>query len=471
MGGMDRRTLLQAGLAAGAALGTGAWASGCDTNQGTHSGPSGSPRPTGSPGPRGPGSLPYPHLAAGTDTIPQIKHIVVMMMENHSYDNHLGMLRRNGADGFTLGPDGKPTATNPYPDGKIQHAFRMPTTCQLSGKPSQTWTTSHVQFANGKLNGFVSSASGPVSMGYWQQADLPFYYSLASTYPIADRYFASLLGPTFPNRRYLMAATSMGMIRDSVPNPLDYPDNGTIFDALDKVGVSWTDYYSALGGFLAGPTMGLFPKLLSRDENIRRMEHFFADAKAGTLPGFCIVEPDFLSSSEENPHNIANGENFAFTVIEAVTHGPAWKNTLLIWTFDEHGGYYDHVVPPRAVAPDDIGPDTLGVASPYTGFTQYGFRLPCAIISPWAKPNYVSHQVFDHTSICALVEAKWNLPAMTHRDARANNMLDMLDLSRPAFLNPPTLAKPLLVSHPQSAVACGTTGPGTIPPPGSVSGP
>ena len=147
--------------------------------------------------------------------------------------------------------------------------------------------------------------------------------------------------------------------------------------------------------------------------------------------------------------------------------GKAWKNTLLIWTFDEHGGYYDHVVPPAAIRPDAIAPDTGGGPA-YTGFRQYGFRVPCAVISPWARPGYVSHNVFDHTSICALVEAKWNLPAMTRRDANANNMLDMLDLTRPAFLHPPKLARPLLATHP-AALRCSSSGPGQIPPPGSVS--
>jgi phospholipase C len=455
-GGASRRGILRAGVAGGALLATGAWRNVAGTAGGVA-------RKV-----RQPGSLPYPKLAMGTDTIPEIKHIVVLMMENHSYDNHLGMLGRKGADGFTLGTNGKPTAQNPYANGNIQHAFRMPTTCQLSGAPSQTWADSHTQFAGGKLTGFVESGSGPVSMGYWQQADLPFYYSLASAYPIADRYFCSLLGQTFPNRRYLMAATSLGMINDGVPDPLDYPANGTIFDKLDKIGVSWVDYYSALDSFLPTPTVGLFPKLLEHTSKIKKIEHFFDDVKAGTLPGFCIVEPDYDSTSEETPQNIAAGENFAYSVIHAVIHGPAWRNTLLIWTFDEHGGYYDHVVPPRAVAPDNIPPDAPG-GDVYTGFTQYGFRVPCAIVSPWARPDYVSHHVFDHSSICALVEAKWNLPAMTHRDAQANNMLDMLDLTKPSFLVPPTLAKPLLATHPTSALACNTSGPGTIPPPDSVT--
>jgi phospholipase C len=461
-------------LAAGAALGTGAFGSAprsAGRAAGASAGPAGAAATqTGLEAAeaalRKPGSLPYPKLAEGTDTIPQIKHIVVLMMENHSYDNHLGMLGRAGADGFKLGKDGKPTETNPYPDRKLQHAFRMPTTCQLSGKPSQTWTNSHIQLSSGHNTGFVRSGSGPVAMGYWEKADLPFYYSLASTFPIADRYFCSVLGQTFPNRRYLMAATSLGMVNDGVPDPLDYPANGTIFDRLHKAGVSFADYYSLLDSLLPGPTMALFPELLVKyADHIHKVDEFLEAAKAGTLPGFCLVEPSYTKSSEEDPQNIAYGEQFAASVIDAVMAGPGWKNTLLIWTFDEHGGYYDHVVPPAAVAPDDIAPHA-SVA--YTGFRQYGFRVPCAIVSPWARRDYVSHQVFDHSSICALVEHKWNLPAMTYRDANANSMLDMLDFSTAAFKHPPKLAKPLLETHP-SALACNTSGPGTIPPPGSVS--
>jgi phospholipase C len=469
-GGATRRGVIASALAAGAAVGTGAWrsaprsAAGPPGLAGT---PAVGPTVSGSASSalREPGSLPYPELAPGTDTIPQIKHIVVLMMENHSYDDKLGMLDRAGADGFKLGSDGKPTETNPYPDGKLQHAFRMPTTCQLSGKPSQTWTDSHIQLASGHNTGFVRSGSGPVAMGYWERADQPFYYSLASTFPIADRYFCSLLGQTFPNRRYLMAATSLGMVNDGVPDPFHYPANGTIFDKLHNAGVSFTDYYQ-LEDILPAPTMALFPELLVRyPDHLHKVDEFFDDAKAGTLPGFSLVEPEYTKTSEEDPQNIVYGEQFAASVIDAVMAGPGWKNTLLIWTYDEHGGYYDHVVPPEAIAPDDIPPDA---SVTYTGFRQYGFRVPCAIVSPWARPDYVSHEVFDHSSICALVEHKWNLPAMTYRDANANAMLDMLDFSKAAFEQPPKLARPLLDTDP-SALACNTSGPGTIPPPGSVS--
>jgi phospholipase C len=370
---------------------------------------------------RAPGSLPFPELPAGTDTIPQIQHIVVLMQENHSYDNRLGMLRRPGADGFLLGPDGLPLNTNPYANGDIQHAFHMPTTCQ-NNKPSQEWTQSHIQFDDGRNDGFVISASGPIAMGYWDSADQPFYYSMARAFPIADRYFCSVLGQTYPNRRCLIAATSIGMIDDTEPaiSASDYPANGTLFDALNAAGITWNDYYTPTAD-TPYPTIALYPDLYlkSVSTNVQQVTQFFTDAAA-----------------------------------------------------DEHGGYYDHVPPPPALAPDDIPPDTSSVSSttlPYNGFAQYGFRVPFAVISPFARPHYVSHRVMDHTSICALAEFKWNLPAMTYRDANAWPALDMLDVHRAAFTTPPRLAQRLLTTDPTGATACNVSGPGTIPPPGSVT--
>jgi phospholipase C len=447
--GPSRRGLLKAGMIAGAVAGVGGLSA---------AGSAGRPRHL-----RKPGSLPHPHLPMGTDTIPQIEHIVVAMQENHSYDNRLGMLHRRGADGFRLGRDGRPTATNPYPNGDLQHAFRMPTTCQNSAV-TQEWEASHIQFAHGRNDGFVISPSGPTSMGYWERADQPFYYSLAQIFPIADRYFCSVLGQTYPNRRYLMSATSLGIVDDTITE--DYPPNGTIFDKLLAANLTWRDYYSSL------PTTLLYPKLYEKYHGtyILPIAQFFTDAAAGTLPNYSLVEPNYDTQSEEDPQNIVMGEAFIAQVINAVMTGPLWKKTLLIWTYDEHGGYYDHVPPPPALAPDDIPPMPPAGEPVYNGFHQYGFRVPCAVVSPWARPNYVSHQVFDHTSTCALVESKWNLPAMTYRDANANAMLDMLDLSTPTFLTPPALAQPLMNVDPGS-LTCSTTGPGTIPPPGSISPP
>ena len=410
------------------------------------------------------GERPFPGRPEGTDTLPQIDHILVLMMENHTYDNYLGMLGRGRGeqlrgDGFTLGSDGRPAAANPYPDGKVQHAFRMPTTCQLSGKPSQEWEQAHTQFNNGRNDGFVKSDSGPVAMGYWTGEDLPWAYSLAATFPVADRWFAPVFGQTQPNRRYLLAATSVGMVDDVLPENLVPAPEGTIFDRLDAHQIPWRNYHSSFP-----PTSYLFPgNAVEGHASVVPIAQFFADAKTGQLPGFAIIDPDFGHSSEENPQNIVHGEVFAASVVQAVMDSPAWPQTLLVWTFDEGGGYYDHVPPPPAIPPDDIPPLQLPW---YDGFARHGFRVPAVVISPWSRANHVTSVVHDHTSILAMVERKWNLPAMTHRDAAAADLSDFLDLGKPAFAEPPSLATPLAGP---AQLACEKSGPGQIPPPGSVA--
>jgi phospholipase C len=235
---------------------------------------------------------------------------------------------------------------------------------------------------------------------------------MARTFPIADRYFCSVLGQTYPNRRYLIAATPIGQIDDTGPALTDYPANGTIFDALDAAGVTWRDYYTPTAD-TPYPTIALYPPLYLKNvsTNVQLISQFFADAAAGTLPGFSLVEPNYDQQSDEDPQNIAVGEQFAASVINAAMSGPGW---------------------------------------------------------PFARPHYVSHRVMDHASICALAEYKWSLPAMTYRDANAWSPLDMLDLHRTAFATPPALAPPLPDTDP-SALACNVSGPGTIPPPGSVT--
>ncbi len=393
------------------------------------------------------------------------------MLENHSYDNYLGTLGRPGADGLTLAGDGRPTASNPYADGRAQHAFHMPTTCQLDGEPNQTWINSHVQYNQGRNDGFVRSGSGPVAMGYWTGEDLPFLSGLASTFPVGDRYFCSLLGPTFPNRRYLLAATSFGQVRDDLPGVRSNPANGTILERLTAHGIGWKNYFSDL------PTTGLFPSLVvANRDKIVPIADFFADARAGSLPGFSIVDPRFSGggpgapgTSQEDPQNIVHGEKFAAQVVTAITGGPGWPRTLLVYTYDEHGGYYDHVPPPAAVAPDSIPPE-VPADQRFDGFARYGFRVPCVVVCPYARPGYISHVVHDHTSILKLVETKWNLPALTYRDANASNLLDFIDLaSRPAFLDPPTLPAPGVTATKGADLSCSRTGPGQIPAPGSVT--
>jgi phospholipase C len=152
--------------------------------------------------------------------------------------------------------------------------------------------------------------------------------------------------------------------------------------------------------------------------------------------------------------------------------GPGWPHTLLFWLYDEHGGYYDHVPPPRAIPPDAIPPVVEPGEQVYEGFARYGFRVPAVVVSPYARRNHVSHVLYDHTSVLAFVERKWNLPALTYRDANANDLSDFLDLGAletgwPTFPKLPPLATP---GDTSARLACSTSGPGTIPPPGSITG-
>jgi len=471
-------------------------------------------------GGRAAGPPPEPSLPAGTDLLPQIKHIVVLMMENHSYDNYLGLLRGRG-DGFPLGADGRPAISNPDDAGEPVRAHHLSSTVQRPNVPSQSWHATHHQWDEGKLTGFVTStqvvvpaagavdaaecqgAGAAVGMGYWTEDDLPFYYGLARTFPLADRWFSSCLGPTFPNRRFLIAGTAHGLIDDAPSDLLDHPPAGTVFDLLSRHGISWANYHPTASGqsklrsyvrhkrrmarrrlLSAGRafpavtsgvhkdlqfTADVFPVGIGQYmRHVHGTDRFFADADNGTLPAFSVVDPDFDVFSEENPQDIRKGESFAAEVINRVMHGKGWPGTLLIWVYDEHGGYYDHVPPPPAVPPDDVeGRSVTGSPSRLQAvlrtvfpkkvkvesnldagprrYDRYGFRVPAVLVSPYARPDYVCGEVLDHTSVLKLVEEKWNLPPLTARDAAAVSPLSALDLTGPpAFLDPPSLPRPAL---------------------------
>jgi hypothetical protein len=233
------------------------------------------------------------------------------------------------------------------PDGSPVLSYRAASVCQANVAISQNWVVSHASWNKGRNDGFVT-AKGIDSMAYFTEEDLPFYYSLARTFPLCDRWFASTMAQTDPNRRFLMAGSAFGLVDDSFPAAAAHsyrPEGfGTVFEMLDHYGISWRNYYSSL------PSSLLFPYLASSNAaNLKRMTQFFADAAAGALPGFCLVDPDFEKSSEENPQDIQNGEAFAASVVDAVLHSPAWPQTVLVFLYDEHGGYYD--TPPPAARP------------------------------------------------------------------------------------------------------------------------
>jgi phospholipase C len=278
------------------------------------------------------------------------------------------------------------------------------------------------------------------AMKYWDGSDLPFYWSLASTFPLCDRWFASAPAQTYPNRMYLQAGTSQDLVATDVAKAfsMPMPANGLIWERLDEHGISWNDYAWDL------PDIALFPRFWEQNlDKVRTFPQFLADCRTGALPAVSIVSPGIASYTEENPSDIQLGEAYSASVVNAVLNSPAWPSTVLLFMYDEHGGYYDHVPPPRAVPPDDIPPGVEPAPGAPAAWDRYGMRVPGFVISPFSRRHHVSHVVHDHTSVLRFIETKFNLGALTRRDANASNLLDCLDLrGRPPFLDPPELAAP-----------------------------
>jgi phospholipase C len=414
---------------------------------------------------RTPDSLPDPDRPGGTpdETLP-FEHVVVIMMENHSFDNLLGALPISGqplADGLSFDAAQVPVNSNPGPDGPVR-SFAFPSTAQ-GRHVSQTWNATHAQIDNGAMDGFVRSVNAPQPMGYWTAEQLPFAYSLARSFALANRWFCSAPCQTIPNRRFLMAGTASGLIASEPTKiPTDpQPPNGTIFDRLDADGISWRNYFTDI------PYTAILPSVVEKHwKHLHRIDRFLDDCASGSLPAVSFVDPEIgvisglglalsalpfakslgerLSThggSEEDPQDMAYGERWAYEKVTALLRSPAWPRTLLIYTYDEHGGYYDHVPPAPALPPDDT-PPKLSAGDAPGGYDMYGVRVPAVIASPYAKPSSVSDVIHDHTSVLATIEQKWNLPALTYRDANANTVLDLIDPRSPALIEPPTLEHP-----------------------------
>jgi phospholipase C len=452
-GAVTRRTLLRRGGSLGAALAAASPAAGLLRAAAAYGKPI-----------RVPDSLPNPRVPAGTvDEALPFDHIVVVMMENHSFDNLLGAIALSGqphAKGLRFDHRGEALDSNPGPEGPVT-SFAFASTAQGS-HVSQSWNATHEQIDEGRMDGFVRSVGSTQPMGYWTEATLPFAYSFARSFTLANKWFCSAPCQTYPNRRFLMAGTAYGDISTDAQSLKDPPPpNGTIFDRLHAYGVSWRNYFTDL------PQTAIIPSIIEKyPKNLSLISQFFADCAAGTLPAVSFVDPEFgvisevgsllskvpgleeigakleeVGGDEEDPQNLAYGEHWAYRVVSAVLSSPAWPRTLLVYTYDEHGGYYDHVPPPAAIPPDEIPPQ-LEPGDVPGGYDIYGPRVPGIVASPYSKPNAVTNKVHDHTSVLATIEAKWNLPALTYRDANALTLADFLDLSSPALLEPPKLTEP-----------------------------
>ena len=357
------------------------------------------------------------------------------MQENRSYDEYFGALHRQGQP-----------ASGAEPQTGIAgvHPFHQPANCEV-GDLNHDWTGTHLEIDHGHMDGFLAQnrvlgdPSGRRAMGYYDASDLPFYYRLASTFGIGDRYFASVPGPTFPNRFYELAGTSFGHTENDPPRTGGFTQP-TIFGRLQQAGISWAVYDAQAA------TANAFADVQVHADHLKPISQYFADAAAGTLPEVAFLEPTYVATvdketDEHPPSNFQLGQRFTAQIVRALMASPDWSSSAFLLTWDEHGGYYDHVVPPSAPKPDDI-PPMLKQSDLRVPFDRYGVRVPLLVVSPFSRPHFVSHRVSDHTSILALIEHRFGLAPLTRRDARANPLLEYFDFARPRFNAPPSLPDP-----------------------------
>jgi len=365
-----------------------------------------------------------------------LAHVVVLLLENRSFDHYFSDLPSAGVTDVDVAPL---DASNPDARGGTVTRFPADSYC-IGNEVNHEWSDAHLQLNNGKLNGFVA-ASTRNAMAYYEQRDLPTLYALARNFATSDRHFSSLLGPTWANRLFFMAGTTCGYAEGGDTNPNVTLDCGlthdTLLRQLDRSGHSYR-VYDESGPFSVWVGLGLsgIPAAYGA---------FVDDVRNDTLPEVAIVGgntgvlPAAVGGAEDDDHppsDIRDGQRFLHDVVTTLLEHPAvWKNTVLFVTYDEHGGFFDHVRPPPACNP--LEPTVVYDYS----FNQYGFRVPLLIVSPFVKRGYVSHADTDHTSMTRFIQHWLGLGALSKRDANAWPFLDAFDFEHPDT-SVPDLAEP-----------------------------
>ena len=340
-----------------------------------------------------------------------IDHIVLVMMENRSFDHFFGWLP--GADGRQAGL--KYTTRN-----GTTYSTRHLKTYQgcAHPDPDHSYEGGRVQFNHGACDGFLRSGENDTfAIGYYEPEDLAFYRHSARYWTSFDRYFAATMGPTYPNRFYQHSAMT-----DRKRDTTETATMPTIWDRLAKAGVSGAYYYTDI------PFLALYG---GKYQSISfPFTQFVSDCASGTLPAVSFVDPKFYNegsgtSADDHPHaDIRAGQYFLNQVYAAVTSSPLWRRTALIVNYDEWGGFFDHVPPGKA---PDANPE----------FALRGFRVPALMISPRARRGHIDHRVYDHASVLRMIEWRHGLRPLTPRDAAARNMAEVLDFRSPPNLDAP----------------------------------
>ena len=352
--------------------------------------------------------LPEPS-ASGLD------HIVVLCMENRSFDHYLGWVK--GATGRQRGLE--------YLDEEgVAHATHHLATYTGCGSndPSHSYNGGRIQLNGGACDGFRRGSNDDLALGYYTRDDLALTSQLVDTFTVCDHWFAGILAPTYPNRFYTHSAAT-----DRIRNTFDLCTLPTVWDHLADAGVSAGYYYSDL------PFLALYgTKYLPIAAPI---SEFFADAAAGTLPSYTYVDPAFVGTAQNDDHphaDIRRGQNLMGRIVQALIRGPLWESTLLVITYDEWGGFFDTVAPPRF--PDLV--DNPGGDETNPDHAQAGFRVPTILVSPFSRGGRVARTTFEHSAIPKLVEWRFGLPSLTPRDTASRNLASVLDFDHPDTRRP-----------------------------------
>ncbi len=391
-----------------------------------------------------------------------IEHVVVLMLENRSFDHMLGYLYSGsgnvspsgqpfeGLTGNESNPDksAKPVAVYPIAPS-TPNAYFMPGADPGEGfkaTNSQLWgsTTAPASGTPATMQGFVTDFAYTIGwettdkwtivpgttagwiMGCFAPQTLPVLSALARGYAVCDHWYASAPTETMPNRAFALAATSQGHMDDSTKT-FTCP---SIFGSLTKAGVSWRVF-----GYDRQPlTKANFPDITGADpSHFGLFTDFQSAAAAGTLPAFTFLEPSWPSTgnSQHPNYDVALGEQLIHDAYEALRTGPGWPRTLFVLTYDEHGGCYDHVPPPWGATPPDNSAGEFGFA-----FDRFGVRVPTLLISPLIAPGTVYRvpdgtTPLDHTSVLKTIEQRWNIRPLTARDAAAPGFGDVITLTAP----------------------------------------
>ena len=389
-------------------------------------------------------------------------HIIYMLQENRGFDEYFGQLN-NYRVAHGLGPDVNITPANAsqlaYDHSTSFTSFHMNSMCVED--LSSYWNESHNDrnhtdptSASAAMDGFANSAGGDSRhstvgydingqrvMGYYDDRDLPYYYFMATQFAMSDAWFSPVMTNTPANRMYAMAGTSDGV----VDKPLTQINVPTIFDELQAAGITWKNY---VPDFPNGSSLKAFPTYAKYlNINIVPMSQYFSDLQNGTLPQVAFIDRDSKNGLDEHPGagvNIQKGAAYVAKIINALMNSSAWPSSVFFLSYDEAGGFYDHVAPAQTVSPDGIPPmlganDTCTLTTgPACDFVYTGFRLPNIVISPFSKPGYVDHTTMDTTAILKFIEMRFGVRSLTARDAAQPDISYFFDFTNKPNLTPPS---------------------------------